>query len=188
MDRLTQELTDCQWWPIADFLPLENDKFGYTDRQIDGHNLPAHQCLFGYYDKATWKVETHGEQRNIHTFDIDERDGTKEDDLFGLAELNFVFTDEEAKEALKRVRKWWRPDQVARRTIYERKQDPECSEATLSFSPDQARRANKKSIWRQRAANLLQDKWCKMFWEFIMRRRLGLVRFFLPNQQTLAEA
>ena len=57
LDRLTQELTDCQWCPIADFLPLENDKFGYTDRQIDGHNLPAHQCLFGYYDKATWKVQ-----------------------------------------------------------------------------------------------------------------------------------
>ena len=81
--------------------------------------------MFGHYDKATWKVETHGEQRNIHSFDTDERDGAKEDDLFGLAELNFVFTDEEAKQALKRVRKWWHPDQVARRTIFDRKQDLE---------------------------------------------------------------
>ena len=43
-------------------------------------------------------------------------------------------------------------------------------------------------MWRQRAPNVLPDKWCKTFWEFIMRRRLGLIRFFLANQQTLAEA
>ena len=125
MERLSQELDDAQWWPIADCLLLEDDKFGAKDQQIGGHTLPAHGCLFGYFDRATWKKETHGVQRNIHRFDTDERDGTKEDDLYALAEVNFEFTEGEMKQARRRVQLWYHPDQVARRTMYERNKDPE---------------------------------------------------------------
>ena len=102
---MQQELDDSQWWPIPDFIPLETDKFGTKDKQIDGHNLPAHQCLSGYYDRAVWKTKTHGAQRSIYVLDTDERDGVEEDDLYGLAELPFEFSDDDLKLAIKRVRK-----------------------------------------------------------------------------------
>ena len=121
--KMQEELKQAQWWSIADFTPLEDDKFGTKDKQIDGHNLPAHQCLFGYYDQAVWKIETHGEQRSAYVFDIDERDGVREDDLYGLAELPFEFTDAELKRATTRVWKWLHPDQVARHTLEGRNQD-----------------------------------------------------------------
>ena len=38
LQRIYQELNDSQWWPIADFLPFETDKFGRKDKLIDGHN------------------------------------------------------------------------------------------------------------------------------------------------------
>ena len=71
---------------LADFIPLETDKFGRKYKLIDGHNLPSHRCLFGHADEAVWEEETHGIQRSIYTFDTDERDGIKEDDLYDLAE------------------------------------------------------------------------------------------------------
>ena len=161
--KMQEELKQSQWWPIADFAPLENDKFGTTDRQVDGHNLPAHQCLFGYYDKAVWRIGTHGEQRSIYAFDTDERDGDKEDDLYGLTELSFEFTDAELKLATKRVWKWWHPDQVAHRTVYERNQDRAQTDAPASFSKEEMQRASEKFVWHQNAQKVLSDKWCRRF-------------------------
>ena len=42
-----------QWWPIADFPPLE--KMFHNDMQTDGHNFPSHRCLFGYADEHVLK-------------------------------------------------------------------------------------------------------------------------------------
>ena len=105
-----------------------------------------------------------------------------------MAELPFEFTDADLKLAIKRVRKWWHPDQVAHRTIFERNQDPENTNAIASFSHEEMQRASKKFVWRQNAKKMLSDKWCRRFWEFIMRRRLGLIRFFIANQRMLIEA
>ena len=68
LQKMQEELKQAQWWSIADFTPLENDKFGTMNKQIDGQNLPAHQCLFGFYDQAVWQIETHGEQRSAYMY------------------------------------------------------------------------------------------------------------------------
>ena len=46
----------------------------------------------------------------------------------------------------------------------------------------------RNSSGAKKAQKVFSDKWCRRFWEFIMRRRLGLIRFFLANQRTLIEA
>ena len=56
---------------MADCITLEDDKFGTKDKQIGGHSVPAHGCLFGFNTQATWTEETHGPERDVKRFDED---------------------------------------------------------------------------------------------------------------------
>ena len=120
MNRLSMKLENSQWWPIADCLLLENDKFGEKDKQIGGHTLPAYGCLFGFNAAATWKEETHGPERDIKSLNEGVRDGTREDDLYTLADARFEVTPEILKAARRKMLLWHHFDQVQFRTEVER--------------------------------------------------------------------
>ena len=71
-DNWIRELEDnlqyAQWFPIADCLTPEDDKFRTKDLQIGGHPVPSHGCMVGFRADWTWQAETHGPERDVKRF------------------------------------------------------------------------------------------------------------------------
>ena len=68
----------------------------------------------------TWSRKLYVEERTLKVFEVDNTDGTREDDLYGLIGLRFQPTEGEAKRAKHKTYRWYHPDKCQQRAEQER--------------------------------------------------------------------
>ena len=145
--------------------------------------MPSHGFLFGYRADQTWNEAVHVVPRLVRQFDEDNGDGMREDDLYGLTHVPFQFGDEDLKKVRKHLYLWYHPDKCKQRAIIERKHNP-----SYEYPQSDWGKAARKWNWRLDAMRVLENLCLHKFWNFHMRRTLGLVDWFMTRIPVLVKS